>query len=329
LEKDLKAKHQAEWYPGRHYKKRRHAELSSTEIMDIVHSYLVDHQYQEEIARHHGVTLKLVSKLVCQARKEPEKLRERKQKEKAREEMNSMIEATTSEMLNSNMTITSIDQVKKKIKQEHEVELSTNAVQKVMKQSMGLSYRRVRKVPVQANSERCLVLRQQYAMVMLSMLDAKTRVLNIDETWLNETNFVRKAWFKAGTPGTMSTKPITPRLSMITALDTDGRVYFSLSHATTDQDTYMLFLRHLIVKLDLESPGWQENSLFLMDNAPYHVSEQARGHLRKMQVPVMFSGPYSYSAAPIETLFSLLKLGELNKTHVSTGKKVSPFSPTS
>ena len=40
-----------------------------------------------------------------------------------------------------------------------------------------------------------------------------------------------------------------------------------------------------------------------------------------MQVPAMFSGPYSFSAAPIETLFSLLKLGELNKAHVSTGKK--------
>ena len=83
----------------------------------------------------------------------------------------------------------------------------------------------------------------------------------------------------------------------------------------------MLFLRHLILKLDLETPGWQEDSVILMDNAAYHVSEQAREYLRKMQVPVMFSGPYSYSAAPIETLFSLLKLGELNKEHKSTGKK--------
>ena len=83
----------------------------------------------------------------------------------------------------------------------------------------------------------------------------------------------------------------------------------------------MLFLRHLILKLDLETPGWQEDSVILMDNAAYHVSEQAREYLRKMQVPVMFSGPYSYSAAPIETLFSLLKLGEINKEHKSTGKK--------
>ena len=43
---------------------------------------------------------------------------------------------------------------------------------------------------------------------------------------------------------------------MLTALDTDGRVYFSLSHASTDHDTKMLFLKHLIAMLDLETPGW-------------------------------------------------------------------------
>ena len=34
----------------------------------------------------------------------------------------------------------------------------------------------------------------------------------------------------------------------------------------------------------------------------------------------MYSVPYSYSAAPIETLFGALMLGELNLTNESTGK---------
>ena len=69
---------------------------------------------------------------------------------------------------------------------------------------------------------------------------------------------------------------------MIAALDTDGRVYFSLSHATTDQDTFMLFLRHLVAQLDRETPGWQEDSVILLDNAAYHVGEEMRIYLRKM-----------------------------------------------
>ena len=58
-----------------------------------------------------------------------------------------------------------------------------------------------------------------------------------------------------------------------------------------------------------------------MDNAPYHVGEEIRDHLRKMQVPIMYSAPYSYSASPIETLFGHLKLGEINQERESTGKR--------
>ena len=35
----------------------------------------------------------------------------------------------------------------------------------------------------------------------------------------------------------------------------------------------------------------------------------------------MYSGPYSYSTAPIELVFAALKLGDLNPHHLPTGKK--------
>ena len=35
----------------------------------------------------------------------------------------------------------------------------------------------------------------------------------------------------------------------------------------------------------------------------------------------MFSGPYGYDAAPIETLFSHIKLGDLNPENQPTGKR--------
>jgi len=40
-----------------------------------------------------------------------------------------------------------------------------------------------------------------------------------------------------------------------------------------------------------------------------------------MQIPIMYTAPYSYSASPIEMLFSMVKLGELNEDNESTGKK--------
>ena len=38
---------------------------------------------------------------------------------------------------------------------------------------------------------------------------------------------------------------------------------------------------------------------------------------------MIWSGPYSYSTAPIEMVFGALKVGELNLDKMSTGKKVS------
>ena len=83
----------------------------------------------------------------------------------------------------------------------------------------------------------------------------------------------------------------------------------------------MLFMKHLIAQLDLETPGWQANTIILADNAPYHRGVDIRSHLRKMQVPFSFSAPYSYSASAIETLFAHLKLGEINKRSEPTGKR--------
>ena len=84
---------------------------------------------------------------------------------------------------------------------------------------------------------------------------------------------------------------------------------------------FMMFLQHLAQQLDDEQPGWRENTTFLWDNAKYHNNNYTKSQISKLGINVMFSGPYSYDAAPIETLFSHLKLGDLNQDRQSTGKR--------
>ena len=87
----------------------------------------------------------------------------------------------------------------------------------------------------------------------------------------------------------------------------------------------MVFFRHLILQLNDERPGWQEDTIILLDGARYHTGDGIREYLHKMQLQVIWSAPYSYSTAPIELLFGGLKLGELNPDKLPTGKKVSKF----
>jgi len=100
-----------------------------------------------------------------------------------------------------------------------------------------------------------------------------------------------------------------PRLSLIAALTTDGEVYFSLTHAMTNADVMLLFMANLVRKLDGELLFWKEETVFLLDGAKYHVSNETQTYLKKLNIEVIYSGPYSYLTAPIELLFGGMKKG--------------------
>ena len=57
-----------------------------------------------------------------------------------------------------------------------------------------------------------------------------------------------------------------------------------------------------------------------MDNAAYHRSEATLRLLEDLKIPVIFTGPHSYDAAPIETFFAHFKAADINPRHVKTGK---------
>ena len=58
----------------------------------------------------------------------------------------------------------------------------------------------------------------------------------------------------------------------------------------------------------------------LLDNAKYHCSASALKMFKRLQVPVCFTGGYSYDAAPIELWFSAFKSRDINPRLVPTGK---------
>ena len=97
-------------------------------------------------------------------------------------------------MLANSVPIVKAEMVVEELLLKENLSLSVVQVRTIMKDDLGLGYRMSRKVPVQGNSERCLVLRQQYAMHMLPLLKEGKRILNIDESWLNESNFTRQIW---------------------------------------------------------------------------------------------------------------------------------------
>jgi len=174
-------------------------------------------------------------------------------------------------MLQNSVPIVNAEKVVELAKKTADTIVTAEQVKTVMKDELGLCYRMTKKVPVQANEKRCLILRQQYALAMLPLLQNGKRILNIDESWVNETNFTRKIWCPPQSSATVQMRPISYRIALIAALDTEGCIYYSLTQANTDQNVMMIYLQYLVEQLDLTRPSWREDTTLLLDGARYHT----------------------------------------------------------
>ena len=80
---------------------------------------------------------------------------------------------------------------------------------------------------------------------------------------------------------------MTPRVSMLTAIDSLGNTYVALAQSNSNQSMMSLFWRALSSKLEKERPDWKKNTLMTMDGAAYHSGEESLKILRELKINVL------------------------------------------
>ena len=100
------------------------------------------------MAKKYRVRPALFSKLVNEVKKQPQKLRDLKQKEKEVQASQAAVNSLASTMLEKSIPIVKAAQVKEQLKEKHDIEISNPKVCQTLKHEMGLRYRRVKKVPI-------------------------------------------------------------------------------------------------------------------------------------------------------------------------------------
>ena len=114
-----------------------------------------------------------------------------------------------------------------------------------MKEKYRLSYRRVKRVSYTGNSEQNKVLRSLYAQKMLQVYSQGKHVVNIDETWIPESDFRRRRWVAKGGDNSMAEGKMSHRINMIVAVSSEGHVWLSLTQCNTDENVMQMFLSYL------------------------------------------------------------------------------------
>jgi transposase len=103
-------------------------------------------------------------------------------------------------------------------------------------------------------------------------------------------------------------------------MNNHGDAYLALSQSKTDSERVILFFNYFFEQLDIDAPGWRENSVILMDGAPYHSSDETFEYFRRKNASLFLSAPYSYDASPCEMWFSYFKSKDLNPEGLPMGK---------
>lgn len=182
-----------------------------------------------DVARHFRVTAAPITILVKRIREKPALLSElisrRDEKKAKREEIVTAVQR----LVDRHEIIDSAASVAARLKEQDQIVARPELVRRVMHEDLGLRWRKVKEVSLHENSARNLVLRQRFAMALLEAAQAKTRLINIDETWLGMEDFRRMKWQVPGTTNSVAKKLWSPRISLILAVDNYGESYIALS----------------------------------------------------------------------------------------------------
>jgi len=81
---------------------------------------------------------------------------------------------------------------------------------------------------------------------MLELLEQGFTIMNIDESWINELDFVRRKWHDRNKSNSLPRKYVSPRLSVLAAIDTEGRVFMAMTTGNTTSEVVCLFVSQLV-----------------------------------------------------------------------------------
>jgi len=79
---------------------------------------------------------------------------------------------------------------------------------------------------------------------------------------------------------------------MIAAASSDGKLMFTINSGRNNSSTFLLFLIKLSDHLDQVNPNWRQNTIIMVDNAPYHRSKLIKEKYASLKIPLMYLGPY-------------------------------------
>ena len=214
--------------------------------------------------------------------------------------------------LESAETPIQVPELRQEVKSELQLNLSKAMLNRYLKTELGYSYKKVKPITATHNKQQAKLQRQLASAYYIEYMTKGKNIINVDESVINKTDERQHGWCYHGKQNMVTTMQRLRSLSIIAAVSTEGHFLYTINSGKNNSSTFQLFLIKLSNYLDTTNPNWRQNTIVMVDNAPYHRSKMMMEKYQKLRVPIMFLGPYQFKLAPVELMFSYIKNRDLN-----------------
>ena len=171
-------------------KRRRLTKLSLKEIKEVQKAVKVDYLTFESAAIKYNTNVSTVGNIVRAFKHTPDYEGELLAKQAKKEERLAAAVSTIEGFIARNEDIWTLKQVACAAASQHDgMKLGPRVLSNVLKSRFDMRFSKIKRIPFKGNSERSLVVRQQSAKKLFELLEQGYRIVNIDESWINEVDF--------------------------------------------------------------------------------------------------------------------------------------------
>jgi hypothetical protein len=140
-------------------KRTRRHKLTLDEKVQIAWKVFIEKDRLVDVSRHFRTTLSAVSRFTSSLRKKPSLLQELMNIRDSKMAERSKISGLVQKMVDEHQVIDSVKEVIKKIDGQHDAQLKAPQLRKIMREDLGLRWKKIKNVSLHENSIKNLVLR--------------------------------------------------------------------------------------------------------------------------------------------------------------------------
>ena len=176
-----------------------------------------------------------------------------------------------------------------------------------MKKTLKLSHKKVSWRSLKKKIQSNVVQQMEYIRVVEALEESGFKLLQIDEFTANRFSFLIRAWVHKGKSGYVTQETHKGSYSVIAAITDTNFELIKISNCNTNGEVFNEFIEELDNILMQKYGDRKTRFIVSADGARYHWIDSVKGTLKKAELIMIQTVPYTPQFSPVEIFINCIK----------------------